>query len=134
MAIGLASNGTAPASLIARYGSDNGFGWQPNEVVAAQVVSVPFANAIDNANREFRAFMILLAVVFAAAFGVVNVLLYRLVVRPVRKIAAVADRVSLGDAGAEDFPANGAAEIASVARSFGRMRKSLEKALRMLGS
>ena len=124
----------APASLIARYGGDNGFGWQPNEVVAAQVVSVPFASAAANANQEFRAFMILLAAVFAAAFAVVNVLLYRLVVRPVRRIAAVADRVSLGDMSAEDFPSGGATEIASVTRSFGRMRKSLEKALRLLGN
>jgi len=78
--------------------------------------------------------MLLLAVVFAAAFGVVNVLLYRLVVRPVRRIAAVADRVSLGDTSAEDFPEGGATEIASVTRSFERMRKSLEKALRLLGN
>jgi protein-histidine pros-kinase len=124
----------APASLIARYGGDNGFGWQPNEVVAAQVVSVPFASAASNAGKEFRAFMILLAAVFVAAFGVVNILLYRLVVRPVRRIAAVADRVSLGDTSTEDFPAGGATEIASVARSFERMRKSLEKALRLLGT
>jgi HAMP domain-containing protein len=124
----------APASLIARYGGDNGFGWQPNEVVAAQVVSVPFASATANADKEFRAFMILLAAVFAAAFGVVNILLYRLVVRPVRRIAAVADRVSLGDTSVEEFPAGGATEIASVTRSFERMRKSLEKALRLLGT
>ncbi|HEX3603059.1 MAG TPA: DUF3365 domain-containing protein [Steroidobacteraceae bacterium] len=124
----------APASLIARYGGDNGFGWQPNEVVGAQVVSVPFASAAENAEKQFRAFMILLAAVFAAAFGVVNILLYRLVVQPVRRIATVADRVSLGDASAENFPAGGATEIASVARSFERMRKSLEKALRLLGT
>ena len=35
----------APRTLIARYGSDNGFGWQDQEVVGAQIVSVPFANA-----------------------------------------------------------------------------------------
>ncbi len=33
---------------------------------------------------------------------------------------------------AEEFPQRGAREIASVGRSFNRMRKSLEKALRML--
>jgi protein-histidine pros-kinase len=124
----------APQSLIARYGGDNGFGWQPNEIVAAQVVSVPFANATANANKEFRAFMTLLVAVFAAAFLVVNVLLYRLVVRPVRQIAQVADRVSVGDMSAENFPRSGAMEIVSVSRSFDRMRKSLEKALRLLGS
>jgi HAMP domain-containing protein len=124
----------APQSLIARYGGDNGFGWQPNEIVAAQVVSVPFESATANAKREFRAFMILLVAVFAAAFLVVNMLLYRLVVRPVRRMALVADRVSQGDMSAEAFPQGGATEIASVARSFERMRKSLEKALRLLGT
>jgi protein-histidine pros-kinase len=124
----------APHSLIARYGGDNGFGWQPDEIVAAQVVSVPFESATVNANREFRAFMTLLVAVFAAAFLVVNVLLYRLVVRPVRQIALVADKVSLGDTSAADFPQRGAAEIVSVAHSFDRMRKSLEKALHMLGA
>ncbi len=124
----------APQSMIARYGVDNGFGWQPNEVVAAQVVSVPFASATANADKEFRAFIILLAAVFAAAFVVVNLLLYRLVVRPVRRIALVADQVSQGDMSAPDFPHGGATEIASVSRSFERMRKSLEKALRLLGT
>jgi HAMP domain-containing protein len=122
----------APQSLIARYGGDNGFGWQPNEVVAAQVVSVPFASATANADRDFRAFMVLLVSVFAAAFVVVNILLYRLVVRPVRRIALVADQVSQGDMSAPEFPHGGAPEIASVTRSFERMRKSLEKALRLL--
>ena len=124
----------APASLIARYGSDNGFGWQPNEIVGAQVVSVPFANASANAQRQFRAYLMLLAAVFAAAFLVVNILLYQLVVKPVRRIAKIADQVSLGEVSAEEFPHGGASEIASVTRSFDRMRKSLEKALRMLGS
>jgi HAMP domain-containing protein len=124
----------APPSMIARYGGDNGFGWQPNEVVAAQVVSVPFASATANADQEFRAFMTLLVAVFASAFVVVNLLLYRLVVRPVRRIAQVADQVSQGDMSAPEFPQGGATEIASVTRSFERMRKSLEKALRLLGT
>jgi protein-histidine pros-kinase len=123
----------APHTLVARYGSDNGFGWQPNEIVAAQVVSVPFASATANAQRQFRAFMTLLVAVFAAAFLVVNALLYYLVVRPVRRIAAVADKVSLGDMGADDFPNSGATEIVSLTHSFNRMRKSLEKALRLIG-
>jgi HAMP domain-containing protein len=124
----------APRSLIARYGGDNGFGWQANEIVAAQVVSVPFDSARANAQKEFRAFMVLLIVVFGAVFLVVNAVLYHLVVRPVRKIALVADRVSRGDMSAEHFPQRGATEIMSVTHSFDRMRKSLEKAMRLLGN
>jgi HAMP domain-containing protein len=126
------SPSSAPKTLIAHYGGDNGFGWQTNEVVGAQVVSVPFASASANADRAFRAFMISLIVVFAAVFLVVNAVLYILVVRPMQRIARVADRLSLGDMSAEDFPQRGATEIASVTRSFNRMRKSLEKALRLL--
>jgi protein-histidine pros-kinase len=122
----------APHSLIARYGGDNGFGWQPNEVVGAQIVSVPFANATASADKAFRAFMVSLAAVFAAVFMVVNALLYLLVVRPVCTIARVADRLSLGDMSAEEFSRRGAREIVSLTRSFNRMRKSLEKALRLL--
>jgi HAMP domain-containing protein len=122
----------APQNLIARYGSVNGFGWQTNEIVGAQVVSVPFASATASADRAFRAFMVSLIAVFAVVFLVVNGVLYLLVVRPVRHIARVADRLSLGDMSAEDFPQHGAEEMASVTRSFNRMRKSLEKAMRLL--
>jgi HAMP domain-containing protein len=125
---------SAPRSLIARYGGDNGFGWQAGEIVGAQIVSVPFDSATANADRAFRAFMISLAAIFAAVFLVVNAVLYLLVVRPVRQIARVANRLSLGDMSAEDFPQRGAAEIASLSRSFNRMRKSLDKALRLLGT
>jgi HAMP domain-containing protein len=40
--------------------------------------------------------------------------------------------VSLGDPSAAEFPQRGAREIASLTRSFNRMRKSLDKALRLL--
>jgi HAMP domain-containing protein len=123
---------SAPRTLIARYGGDNGFGWQNNEIVGAQVVSVPFASAAANADRAFRGFMISLAAVFAAVFLAVNAVLYQLVLRPVRQIARVADRLSLGDMSAEEFPQRGAKEILSVTRSFNRMRTSLDKALRLL--
>ena len=122
----------APRTLVARYGADNGFGWQAGEMVGAQVVSVPFASAAANADRAFRAFMGSLLAVFAAVFLVVNAVLYLLVVRPVRQIARVADRLSLGDMSAEEFPRRGAEEIASLIRSFNRMRKSLQKALQLL--
>jgi HAMP domain-containing protein len=122
----------APRTLVARYGADNGFGWQPNEIVGAQVVSVPFANATANANRAFRAFMMSLVAVGLAMFLVLNAVLYYWVVGPMRRIAAVADRLSRGEMSADDFPHSGVREVSSLTRSFERMRKSLEKALRLL--
>jgi protein-histidine pros-kinase len=52
---------------------------------------------------------------------------------PARRIVRIADRVSLGDNTAGEFPPGGASEIESMTRSFDRMRKSLVKALRLLG-
>ena len=69
------TSSAAPPSLVARYGSDNGFGWQLQEIVGAQVVSVPLASATANAQRAFRAFMgSLLGVLIAATALMSNVL------------------------------------------------------------
>ena len=56
----------------------------------------------------------------------------RLVVRPVRHMAQIADQLSVGDTSAGEFPASGGAEIAALGRAFNRMRKSLDKALKLL--
>lgn len=124
----------APASMIARYGSANGFGWQHNEIVGAQVVSVPMDLPIKRADATFRVFMTLLAALVAFIFVLLNVLLLTLVVRPVKRLASIADRVSLGEMDVEEFPVKGRDEISTLAESFGRMRKSLVHALKMLES
>lgn len=124
----------APASMIARYGTANGFGWQHNEIVGAQVVSVPMALPIQRADATFRVFMTLLAALVAFIFVLLNILLITLVVRPVKRLASIADRVSLGEMDVEEFPVRGRDEISTLAESFGRMRKSLVHALKMLES
>jgi HAMP domain-containing protein len=123
---------SAPASVVARYGSDNGYGWQLGDVVGAQVVSVPVARARTQADEAFRTFLASLLAVFASLLLVVDLVLYLLVVRPVRGMAAIAERVSVGESGAPEFVAGGATEIATLARAFTRMRKSLDKALKLL--
>lgn len=124
----------APRTLIARYGSDNGFGWQNNEIVGAQIVSVPIASATANADRSFWTLIFSLSVTFAAVLLLVNLVIDRLLLRPLRRMATIADEVSLGDMSAAEFPEAGGTEISALARSFNRLRKSLEKALKLLGS
>jgi protein-histidine pros-kinase len=122
----------APTTVIARYGSNNGFGWHLGDVVGAQVVSVPLASAEDRANRAFRAFLGSLIAMFAALLLVVNLVLYFLVLRPVRRMARIADRLSVGEGNVPAFPTDGSAEIAALGRAFNRMRTSLDKALKLL--
>src|SRR3954462_7475284 len=55
----------APVAMVKIYGPNNGFGWKLNEVIGAQIVSVPMELPIRNANRAFVTFMASLTVVFA---------------------------------------------------------------------
>lgn len=122
----------APPTLIERYGDDNGFGWQMDEVVGAQVVSVPMAVPIAEARRTFFTFMGTLAGIFVLIMIALNVMLRRVVIGPVTRMAGEADRLSKGDlAGGELDEASGD-EIGTLARAFNRLRRSMEKALQML--
>jgi protein-histidine pros-kinase len=124
--------GAAPASMIKVYGEANGFGWKPQEVIGAQVVTVPMELPILNAERTFRTFMVSLAGVFATVFVVLNLMLSWLIVRPIRKMARVADKISTGDFDAPEFSVRGRDEVAVLGTAFNRMRRSLDKAMQML--
>jgi HAMP domain-containing protein len=124
----------APKSMIDKYGAANGFGWNFHEVVGAQIVSVPMDLPIQRAWNTFKVFMGLLIAIGAFIFLLLNVLLITLVVRPVNKLAGLADKVSLGEMNVEEFNVRGRDEIATLAESFSRMRKSLVHALKMLES
>jgi HAMP domain-containing protein len=124
---------SAPATLIAHYGSDNGFGWQPNEVVGAHVVSVPLQSATASANLLFKTVMLWIVAVLVSVLVIVNAALYLLVVRPVQRLTTIADQLSMGDPSAAEFTATGgASELVNLTRAFNRMRTSLQKAMKLL--
>jgi protein-histidine pros-kinase len=122
----------APAAMLARYGRSNGFGWNLNEIVGAQIVAVPMTVPLEHANKAFMTFMGALLAVFAVILLVLNLMLRGIVIKPVTAMASSADEVSKGNLQAEEFRADGKDEISVLAASFNRMRRSLEKALSML--
>ena len=122
----------APASMVKLYGLANGFGWQLNEVIGAQIVSVPMDLAIAKADRAFYTFIASLAGVFAVLFLILNVMLSFLIVRPIRTMAAAADRISTGALDIPELRDAGRDEVSLLARSFNRMRRSLEKAISLI--
>lgn len=124
----------APKTLLEKYGPANGFGWKHNEIVGAQVVSVPMTVPFARAEQTFRVFITSLVGIFAAIGVVLNLMLWLVVIRPVTRLAKVADRISLGEAGAPEFAVKGRDEIAKLAQSITRMRRSLEQAMKMLGA
>jgi len=122
----------APKTLLARYGNANGFGWQLNEVVGAQIVSVPMSVPFDVARQTFNTFMTSLIAVFVALIVILNVMLRTIVINPVTRMSAIADQVSKGDLEAPELEEKGGDEIGVLAASFNRMRRSLVKAMKML--
>lgn len=122
----------APRTVVERYGSDNGFGWKVNDIVTAQIVTAPMQLPIQRANSALKAFMGSLAVVFAVIFLALNAMLILLVVRPVKQLSKIADEVSLGNMNVPEFQFSGKDEIAKLSESFGRMRKSMVQAIKML--
>src|SRR5581483_5753489 len=124
----------APPSLIALYGSKNGFGWKLNETIGAQIISVPMANADSKIWRNFILFISITSAIFLCLLVLLDIMLHRLVIRPVRSMAATAEKVSMGDASVPEYQYPSADEVGSLSRSFNRMRRSLDSAMKMLES
>ena len=122
----------APKTMVDRYGSANGFGWQLNEVIGAQIVSIPLDVPMKRASQSFTVFMGSLLGVFAVVGALLNIMIWMVVVRPVTKLSELADRVSQGDLEAPEFDGSSKDEIGTLAQSFSRMRASVVAAMKML--
>jgi protein-histidine pros-kinase len=122
----------APPAMIDLYGSENGFGWFMGETVGAQIITAPMA-LVDARAKETG---LILATALVAAFLLVlivtNIMLSRIVLRPVARMSQVAEQVSLGDFSIEEYSKSGKDEISSLSASFNRMRRSLESAMKMI--
>ena len=121
----------APMGMLERYGDANGFGWQLNEIVGAQIISVPATTTLQIARHSLVMILGIVVVVFAIAIYMVNLWLKRYVVRPINRMAMVAEAISTGDTDAVFGQLSGD-EVGQLAQAFNRMRLSLKMAIRRL--
>src|SRR4051794_37367465 len=61
----------APPSLTLTYGTANGFGWKIDEVIGAQIVTVPMTLPLKVAREAYLTSLIILVGIFAVVFAVV---------------------------------------------------------------
>lgn len=122
----------APPAMVDLYGPDNGFGWELGETVGAQIISAPMSLVDARARNTVGMLIGALSLAFLLVLVVTNLLLTRIVVRPVRRMSDVAEKVSLGDFDVPEYAKPGRDEISSLSASFNRMRRSLESAMRMI--
>ena len=118
----------APASMIDFYGPDNGFNWNMDEIVGAQMISVPASTVITKARSATFLLLGLVSLIFALILFLVNLLLSRQVVAPLKRIAKTAEEVSRGNLEVE-FELTSQDEVGMLAKSFTRMKRSLMLAM-----
>ena len=112
----------APASMIDIYGSDNGFGWTLNEIIGAQIVTVPMQAAMDRAKEAFFKLsggIVLIALVLVM---LVHLLLNSLVIGRIRTLTDLANDLGSGDLGGGAFPVKGRDEVSELGQALNRMR------------
>ena len=118
----------APKTVIDRYGSVNGMGWKLNEIIGAQIISVPAKTVNAQANQSFVIIMAIVSIIFAFVIVLVNYLLNHNIINPLKKMARVAEEVSTGYMDAE-FEKTANDEIGHLAEAFQRMKLSLTIAM-----
>lgn len=123
----------APAAMIRHYGPNNGFGWKLGDVIGAQIVSVPMSVPLNIAKKGLQSLLVYLTIVFFFSLLVLNLVLYLTIAKPVARLSAMADKISLGELEIPDLPVKGRDEISQLAGSFNRMRRSLVQAMKLLG-
>ena len=122
----------APPAMVKLYGLQGGYGWKMNEVVAAQIVSVPMDLPIRNANRAFVTFISSVTVVFVVLFVLLNAMLTLLIVQPITQLSQTAEMISKGRRDVPNFSDKGRDEVSQLGQAFNRMRRSLEKAIALI--
>ncbi|MEM9220274.1 MAG: DUF3365 domain-containing protein [Cyanobacteria bacterium P01_F01_bin.150] len=84
----------APPALIAQYGNQNGFGWQINDLVATQIIYVPADKIFERGRKNLWTVTQIFLGIFAAIVLVINLLLWRTVIRPLAVLTRVAQQIS----------------------------------------
>ncbi len=121
----------APKSLLASYGTKNGFGWQLNEIVAAQIISVPSEEVFEDADHSWSMLMGLVIAIFALVILLLNLLIKRAIVQRIKAIEKIAQQVSVGNMSI-DFDEKYNDEIGGLGVAFNRMKASLQIAINLL--
>ncbi|WP_088243041.1 c-type heme family protein [Calothrix rhizosoleniae] len=121
----------APKTMIDIYGKNNGFGWKLNEIIGAQVISIP-ANKVINQARQSAVFILLIVfIVFIAIIILINLFLTKQIVSPLKRLTRIAEEVSTGHLDLEFAPPSND-EIGNLAKAFKRMQRSLAIAMKKL--
>ncbi|HEY9602037.1 MAG TPA: DUF3365 domain-containing protein [Allocoleopsis sp.] len=107
----------APKSLLATYGSENGFGWKLNDIVGIQIIYVPAETVFALAHRYLVLVMGIFIAIFAIFILLINLLLKWAVVQPIRPMARLAKKISSEQFSADKDEDSDIASLRKVAKN-----------------
>jgi HAMP domain-containing protein len=106
----------APRSHITSYGSENGFGWHLNEVLGTQIMYVPASQVFEDAKRASSLFISIFVGIFAFVIWLINFLLKRNVLQPIKPLAQLAQMISSEEISAEEAEEFEHKKLGSIAK------------------
>lgn len=112
----------APLSVINSYGTQHGFGWKENEVVAAQIITVPHSKVGTNFVQYFLAYSGSLFLIFVAIYVILRAMVRDVVLRP-----AEDDKKRWKDMACKDYLTKIANRRYFFESSQALMKKALDK-------
>ena len=100
--------------------------------VTIRMADIDLVPILATVNLALTTLMSSIGAVFLAVFIVLNLMLDRMIVRPVAEMAHQADAVSIGDFTIAEFVPKSKDEIGVLGVAFNRMRRSTEEAIKLL--
>lgn len=83
----------APKSLLATYGAENGFGWNLNEIIAAQTIYIPAEEAFAEYKHQSLLTIQIVTGLFLITVFLINWLLKKMVIQPIIPMARLAQKI-----------------------------------------
>lgn len=112
----------APTAMLRMYydgdpDKEHGFYWKLNQIVAAQIVYVPASQVIQHARVSTYEVLAIFVTVFGLLILLINVLLRRTVLRPLKQLTAATEAVGQGIEQAQKFgEAGGGKQLQETSR------------------
>ncbi len=130
----------APAELSGEIGKDAGRRYYlarplrdaDGKVSGVKLITLGTQFYIHDAERALYTLMGSMLSIFIIVFIMLNLLLDRMIIRPITQIARTADEISVGNLDLPEIKPESKDEIGTLVVAFNRLRRSTEEAIRML--
>ncbi|MDA3786235.1 MAG: DUF3365 domain-containing protein [Deltaproteobacteria bacterium] len=119
----------APKDQVAIYGSESGYNWQMDEIVANLMVYIPISEAIAQAKQTALKLLGIGAGCLLFTLFVISLFLERGVVQPLIRLNNRTEEISLGKGLDQPVVINSNDEIGSLSRAIDRLRISVARML-----